>query len=703
MNSQSYLPFVAAAFSAALALAVAGGKRKSFASWSFATGMVAFALQYAFCGILLAQVDAARVIFWHTLVLSVRSVCPVIWLCFSLAYSRGNYREFLARWRIVLIGLAILPLGLTIAFHRTLITRLFESDADQLWVKYSIAARPINILVLIGLVLILMNLEKTFRSAVGIMRWRIKFMVIGLGLICIVKIYNCSQVLLFSAGNFALAQVDAGALIIGGSLIVVGYFRRGLTEAEIYPSHAVLENSITVMLSGGYLFVVGVLSQLIGTVRGAGNFEVQAFVILLGIAGLATLLFSERARHRLRSFVSRHFKRPNQDFRKVWTLLTDRMSTVLEKGELCARAAGLISENFNALSVTIWLIDPVNEGIVLAASTSHTTRDFQEAHDGCTEARRLGIELCRIGRPFDLATADKSWAEALNRVAARQFRAEGTCICVPLIAKGQCMGVAMMTDRVYNSRYTAEEFELLKCIGDHVAAALLNLRFSDELLANKEVEAFQTMSVFLVHDLKNAASALGLTVRNLPVHFDNPAFREDALRSISSTVNRMNHLIERLNTFRHRLEIKPTEADLNQLIRDALAELTDISGVEIVHDLGPLPKLIMDKEQVQSVVTNLILNARDAVGEQGRITVKTSEVGGAAVLSVADNGCGMTPEFMRDSLFRPFRTTKKKGLGIGIFQSKTIIEAHHGSIHVESEPGRSTTFRVSLPIKPYTA
>ena len=111
-----------------------------------------------------------------------------------------------------------------------------------------------------------------------------------------------------------------------------------------------------------------------------------------------------------------------------------------------------------------------------------------------------------------------------------------------------------------------------------------------------------------------------------------------------------------------------------------------------------MPKFMADGEQLRSVVTNLLLNARDAVGERGRIEVKISALDGWAALSVSDDGCGMTRSFLRDSLFRPFKTTKKKGLGIGMFQSKLIIEAHHGSIRVKSDVGKGTTFQVLLPV-----
>jgi putative PEP-CTERM system histidine kinase len=255
-----------------------------------------------------------------------------------------------------------------------------------------------------------------------------------------------------------------------------------------------------------------------------------------------------------------------------------------------------------------------------------------------------------------------------------------------------------LADRVNGLPYTVEEFDLLKCLGDQIAADLLNLRLTEELMLAKELKAFQTMSAFLVHDLKNAASQLSLTLQNLRVHFDDPEFRGDALRGIGNTVERINIQIRRLSALRKKLELKPIEVDLNQLVTESLESLDTISGVELVKDLHPLPKVVVDREQLQNVVTNLLLNALQAVGSNGKIRVETSQRQGRAVLSVADNGCGMSADFVRDSLFRPFQTTKKKGLGIGMFQSKMIIEAHQGSIQVESEPGKGTKFGVLLPL-----
>jgi putative PEP-CTERM system histidine kinase len=261
------------------------------------------------------------------------------------------------------------------------------------------------------------------------------------------------------------------------------------------------------------------------------------------------------------------------------------------------------------------------------------------------------------------------------------------------------MGALVLADRVNGAKYTGEQLHLLQCIADQITSVLLNLRMANEVARSKELEAFRTMSAFFVHDLKNAATSLNLMLKNLPVHFDDPAFREDALRGIGNTARRIDEMIGRLTTLRDRPRFNPVEADLNRLVTEVLDRLDTTTQVELTRELQPLPYILADREQIQSVVTNLVLNARDALGPGGRIRVGAEQTGSTVVISVTDNGCGMSPAFLRDSLFRPFQSTKKKGLGIGMFQSRMIVEAHGGTIRVESEVGKGSTFRVSLPVK----
>jgi signal transduction histidine kinase len=206
------------------------------------------------------------------------------------------------------------------------------------------------------------------------------------------------------------------------------------------------------------------------------------------------------------------------------------------------------------------------------------------------------------------------------------------------------------------------------------------------------------MSAFFVHDLKNTTSTLNLMLNNLPEHFNDPEFRADALRGISKTVAHINRLIGRLSQVRHELQIKPVDSDLNEVVARALAGWEAAAGVSLVKELLALPRISLDPEQMLKVVTNLVLNAREAVLPAGEIRIATAQSHGWVILTVSDNGSGMAPEFISRLLFRPFQTTKKNGLGIGLFQSKIIVEAHKGRVEVASQPGKGTTFRVFLPL-----
>jgi signal transduction histidine kinase len=186
-------------------------------------------------------------------------------------------------------------------------------------------------------------------------------------------------------------------------------------------------------------------------------------------------------------------------------------------------------------------------------------------------------------------------------------------------------------------------------------------------------------------------------LQNLPIHFNDPQFREDALRGISKTVTHINDLIKRLSLLRQEISIQPVEADLNAAVNEALRCLEAVPAVELVREFRPLPKIRLDPAQIQNVVVNLALNARDAINGRGQIRVETLQQNGWVVLTVTDSGCGMNPDFIQRSLFRPFQTTKKQGIGIGMFQCKMIVEAHHGKIEVQSELNKGTTFRISLP------
>ena len=156
---------------------------------------------------------------------------------------------------------------------------------------------------LVGAVVILMNLERTFRASVGTMRWRIKYMILGLGLLFVVRTYTASQILLFRSIGPAWMALNSGALVMVCLLMSRSLLRTEHFELQVYPSHAVLSGSLTLLLAGTYLFVVGVFAKMVTFFGGDAAFTLKVFVILLSLVLLAVLLQSDRLQLRLRPHV----------------------------------------------------------------------------------------------------------------------------------------------------------------------------------------------------------------------------------------------------------------------------------------------------------------------------------------------------------------------------------------------------------------
>jgi putative PEP-CTERM system histidine kinase len=358
----------------------------------------------------------------------------------------------------------------------------------------------------------------------------------------------------------------------------------------------------------------------------------------------------------------------------------------------------LVSDVFQALSVTIWLVADRKDRLAFAASTSLSRDEAAKLALEPADAAEIVSALSAHPDPVDIDSSKALWAASLRRSHPDEFRKGGNRVCVPMIAGGELLGLLVLGDRVGGTPFSVQDFDLLKSVSEQAAAGLLNIELSQRLSQAKQLEAFQAMSAFFVHDLKNTASTLSLMLQNLPVHYQDPQFREDALRGISKTVTHINEIISRLTELRHELALRSVECDLNELLAETLKGQEPGEGITLLQELQPLPKVRLDPAQIQKVITNLVLNARDAVAAGGQIRVGTSRQDGWVIMAVADNGCGMTPDFIQQSLFRPFQTTKRKGIGIGMFHCKMIVEAHRGRIEVESAPGKGTAFRVFLPV-----
>jgi putative PEP-CTERM system histidine kinase len=666
---------------------------KAVVSWLFFAGMALLAAERILDLRAAGAFSAEAYGQWLERAMWVNSILPGFWLAFSLMFARGDAAENLRRWMWFLIVAFVIPPAVMAGAIGPVLEHVVVGEGDVF--LFSSAGKACLMLVLILTLGVIINLEKTFRASVGMSRWRVKYMFLGLAMIFGVKIYALSQMLLFSAYDPALSRLATLGVILGCCLIAIGHIRSGFGEIDLYPSRTILQGSLTILLAGGYFLVVGVLAQLVKMMGGMASFPAQALVVLLGLVGLTVLLLSDRFRRGLQRFVSRHFQRAEHDFRKIWTEFTKRTSSVLDETTLAVNAGEVISENFHVLGVTVFRVSMDPPALRCLSSTEKQRAQTQIDLDS------TAIDEIRALCPsFDLEELKHPWADAVRKACPAKFDHGGDRLAIPLVASEQLIGLVILADRVNGVPYSHEEMDLLTCIGDQLAGALLNHSLTEKVLQAKELEAFQTISTFFVHDLKNAANSLNLTLQNLPIHFDDAEFRLDAVKTVGRTVERINQMILKLSSLRHELQLNRLPCRLDLLCAQVLDGLDPEmrNGAAIHRDLQVVPECRLDLEAIRSVVTNLVVNAREAMVGNGDIHVATRMENGRLLLAVADQGCGMSADFIKNQLFRPFHSTKTKGLGIGMFQCKKIVEAHQGTIGVESAPGQGTRFTILFPI-----
>jgi putative PEP-CTERM system histidine kinase len=228
-----------------------------------------------------------------------------------------------------------------------------------------------------------------------------------------------------------------------------------------------------------------------------------------------------------------------------------------------------------------------------------------------------------------------------------------------------------------------------------VADRLQHLVLSDKLIMAREMEAFYEYSTFFLHDLKNFAATLSLVMQNAERHGKDPEFQQAAMRSVGATVKKMTAMMGTVAALSRDPRPKLAPVDLNALVDEVLKGFKGAAGASLVRHAQPVPMVEADPGQLQQVLLNLILNAQEAVGPDGEITIRTETRDGSARLIVEDNGCGMDRVTI-SGLFRPFRTSKGRGLGIGLYQCRKILEAHGGVLEVESEIGKGSRFVIGL-------
>ena len=221
---------------------------------------------------------------------------------------------------------------------------------------------------------------------------------------------------------------------------------------------------------------------------------------------------------------------------------------------------------------------------------------------------------------------------------------------------------------------------------------------------SRQFQSFVRLSAVLTHDLKNAIEALSLTVGNMERHFDNKEFRADAMKSLTGCTDNLRALVSRLSnpvTTLSGEHKRPQPANLIPMLRQVISMTAQPASNKhkIKIDLPESLFALVDLTRMEKVVENLILNGREAMTkESGTLSIAAGTTeDGKPFFSVSDTGEGISQRFIEERLFHPFATTKKRGVGLGLYTCREVVVANGGAITVDSQEGVGTTFRVVLP------
>jgi putative PEP-CTERM system histidine kinase len=644
----------------ALTLAVIAVVRdwKAFAHQVFAFGMFLLAWEAVFFGLSSQALLMENAAAWQIWRLRAAALVPGTWLVFSLIFVRPDRRLLRTGFKWLIAAIIFLHL----VFLLPLNNGLFSGEAQRFGHSWAIELSALGygffVAALLSLILVLVLLEKALRASVGHKRWQVKFLVLGVGSVIAAHLIAASYTLVYWRLDPRFEAINSIALILAFPLIAVAMRRAESLQLDIYFSQKAIFNSLTLIITGLFFLALGLATSLL---KGTFTFPVRSLIIFAAMLALLVLMLSDRLRIRLKSFISKQLHGGRHDYREIWLGFTQRTNNIMEVRPLCETVAGMISELFDALAVSIWLFDDLDHSAKCKGSTIHSPLIDSCQSMTSEQAKAIEAQLKASDAVVDLNFPNSFVERNFAQKHAALFEQNRLRYLVPMTVDQELLGYFAIGDRIGHHPLTLEDKNILVTIGQQVAASLKKIQMARLLHQGQELEAFQTMSAFFVHDLKNLAARLSLLFQNFPGNFDDPEFRKDAIRVMRKSVHKIDGICSRLSILREKLEVKFEKSDLNQVVEVAMAGIGPSLNGQLDIRPGALPEVMLDPEQIKKVITNLVLNAQDAVGRNGGICVSSSRRNGWIELCVSDDGCGMSRAFMEQSLFKPFKTTKKQG------------------------------------------
>lgn len=556
----------------------------------------------------------------------------------------------------------------------------------QLWRSLAILSMAV-----VGLVLV----EQVYRNTPPQRRWQIKFLCLALGGIFAFDLFLYADLVLFQTLESPTWQARGVVSAIVTPLIGIAFSRRLAQQpGDALVSRSLLFHTTALMGSGLYLLAIGIAAYFLRQLEGDLGTLLQIGFLFGAILLLALVLFSGSVRARLRVFLSKHFFRYKYDYRQEWLRLTGALSAEDEPMPFHERCIGAITELVESSGGILWV--------------RHDDGRYQ-----IKGALNLGTPEYPPESPTDplISFLDRtSWIIELEEYRREPGFYSGLVLpdwllqdprhwaVVPLLKGEELVGFVVLAQPRAPHRIDWEERDLLKTAGRQLAVYVALAQTQNALLEARQFETFHRLAAYLVHDLKNVSAQLSLICSNAERHRDNPAFIDDALKTVANARDRLERTQSHLRNVQPQgRSASPQTVTLAELLSEVIKESQDerpAPTLEIKQQI----QIKADCERLKNSLQHLVRNAQQATADTGWVHLTLDADDHWVQIGVEDNGSGMDEDFLRRRLFRPFQTTKgNAGMGIGLYEARDQIIRMGGHIDVHSQIGVGTRFTLHLP------
>ena len=582
--------------------------------------------------------------------------------------------------------LRLAALGIAVFCGAMLVAALYSGSVS--------AARPEMlsmlghvVLAVIGMVLV----EQLFRNVHPQQRWGIKFLCLGLGGMFAYDLYLYSDTLLFRQVNEDIwaARGVVNALVV--PLLAVATARNPKWSLDVSVSRRMVFHSTAMLGAAIYLLVMAAAGYYIRYFGGSWGAVLQATFLFGAVLLLLVILFSGTLRSRLKVFLSKNFFSYHYDYREEWLRFTRTLSEGEPGIQVRERSIQAIAELVDSPGGALWLAPDSGAFERVAHWNMPAARGFERPESPLCQF------LQRRQWVIDLAE-HKSRPDSYDGLQIPDWlhSIPDAWLVVPLMLHEHLLGFVVLARSRGRINLNWEVNDILKTAGRQAASYLAQLEAAKALLVARQFESFNRMSAFVVHDLKNLVAQLSLMLSNADKHKHNPAFQEDMIATVAHSIEKMKRLLVQLRGA-YTLE-PPVPVALDVLVRQAVTARSGFKPAPRLEVGDGAVSVVGHPARLERVIGHLIQNAIEATPPEGSVVVRLSRQDGSAIIAIADTGRGMSEQFVRNRLFRPFESTKATGMGIGTYEARQYVRELGGRIEVESREAQGTVFRVTLPL-----